>query len=153
MRGETFETKWFAFNAYGHKNIRAKHKTTLEITKDNYVTYRGDCIIAISSEKSAKDFPAWLINNMRSDTSIIIAVFCTKNACDSVIGFGSRNLILSSENKIIFRKSTYIEPSTVMIRANKAALEIDRKLINDIKNGEKVKIMITALREWDDNLE
>ncbi|RLF17024.1 MAG: DUF371 domain-containing protein, partial [Thermoprotei archaeon] len=32
--------------AWGHPNIRALHRSTMEITKEPYVTPRGDCIIA-----------------------------------------------------------------------------------------------------------
>ncbi|HIP58595.1 MAG TPA: DUF371 domain-containing protein, partial [Archaeoglobus profundus] len=31
--------------AWGHPNITAKHRTTLEITKDEELSIRGDCII------------------------------------------------------------------------------------------------------------
>ncbi|MHA1410910.1 MAG: DUF371 domain-containing protein, partial [Candidatus Odinarchaeia archaeon] len=44
------------FKARGHENITATHPTTLEITKDMKLTPRGDCIIAVGSEKALFDF-------------------------------------------------------------------------------------------------
>ncbi|MGB9674949.1 MAG: DUF371 domain-containing protein, partial [Nanopusillaceae archaeon] len=39
----------FVINVKGHKLVKATHKSTLEITKDNFLTERGDCIIGINS--------------------------------------------------------------------------------------------------------
>ena len=38
------------FRAWGHPNIKATHKTTLEFTKENYVSPEGDCIIGINAD-------------------------------------------------------------------------------------------------------
>ena len=43
-------------NALGHKNVLAKHKTTLEITKDDHLTPQGDCIVAVSADRGPKEF-------------------------------------------------------------------------------------------------
>ena len=36
--------------ARGHPNIRATHKTTLEVTKEKELSPRGDCIIGICAD-------------------------------------------------------------------------------------------------------
>jgi hypothetical protein len=41
--------------ANGHENIEATHPTTLEITKERYLSRRGDCIIAVAADKSLTD--------------------------------------------------------------------------------------------------
>ncbi|HIP75502.1 MAG TPA: DUF371 domain-containing protein, partial [Thermococcus paralvinellae] len=38
-------------HCYGHENIKATHKSTLEITKEDFLTPRGDCIICIKADK------------------------------------------------------------------------------------------------------
>ena len=43
MREIAIET----LEAYGHRNIRATHRSTFELTKDDYLTHRGDCIIVL----------------------------------------------------------------------------------------------------------
>ncbi|WP_292319429.1 DUF371 domain-containing protein [Caldisphaera sp.] len=140
-----YTSKWFVFKAYGHENVRATHRSTIEITKDNFLTTRGDCIIGIRSEASTKDFPQWLVEDIKNGSKIFV-VFCTNNYCDSLIGYGDKDLILSHENKIIFRKSNYIEPATALIRSNKAAIDLSRKLIDDIKKSGEFTIMITSLK-------
>ena len=51
----------YKFKAYGHPNITAKHKTTLEFTKDKELSLRGDCIVGVKS-----DFELPLIKNFIS---------------------------------------------------------------------------------------
>ncbi|KUO85763.1 MAG: hypothetical protein AT709_05205 [Caldivirga sp. MG_3] len=41
--------------ARGHVNVMATHRNTLEITRDDYVTKRGDCIVACCADKAALD--------------------------------------------------------------------------------------------------
>ncbi len=136
--------------AKGHPNIKATHKTTLEITKEEYVTPRGDCIIAIKATKAVKDLDPVLKSIIRRNDAIIIVVLETDNLKDVVLAMGSQELLLSSDNKIIIRKSTYIEPATLGIRSNKAARDIDRRLIERLKNPDtvlKIKIIGLLLEE------
>ena len=136
--------------AKGHPNVKATHKTTLEITKEEYVTPRGDCIIAINATKAVKDLDPVLKSIIRRNDAIIIVVLETDNLKDVVLAMGSQELLLSSDNKIIIRKSTYIEPATLGIRSNKAARDIDRRLIERLKNPDtvlKIKIIGLLLEE------
>src|SRR3989339_697243 len=41
-----------SFFIFGHKNIKATHRNTLEFTKDAEVSARGDCILGIRSDFS-----------------------------------------------------------------------------------------------------
>jgi hypothetical protein len=39
----------------GHPNVLATHPRTIEITKDNYLTKEGNCIIGINANKACND--------------------------------------------------------------------------------------------------
>ena len=41
--------------AFGHPNIVANHKTTLEFTKEKHLSPKGDCIVGINANKSIKE--------------------------------------------------------------------------------------------------
>ena len=41
----------------GHKNIRALHKKTIEITKDSDLTPSGDCIIGVNALYGCDEIP------------------------------------------------------------------------------------------------
>ena len=40
------------FFIFGHPNISADHKTTLEFTKDKELTKKGNCIVGVNSDFS-----------------------------------------------------------------------------------------------------
>ena len=40
----------YSFTCYGHENITAKHKTTLEFTKDKDLSLKGDCIVGVNAD-------------------------------------------------------------------------------------------------------
>jgi hypothetical protein len=120
--------------ARGHPNIRARHRTTLEVTKESSLTVRGDCIIGVSADKSPLEFSEEFKNCIRRDDAIIVAIIEASSLRDIILAQGSPHLILTSSTKTILRKSTYIEPSTIAIRANKAAGDLRRDLVEKLKD-------------------
>jgi hypothetical protein len=134
------------FYAYGHELIQATHKTTLEITKDNYLTKRGNCIIAIKSEKSCADLSPELKKIIKKDGSKVIIKISVNNFEEIIEAEGCSKLILTSSNSIVIRKSDYIDERTLAIRANKASADLDRNFVKKLRSvNSKVKIEIKAL--------
>ncbi len=131
--------------AYGHPMIRATHRTTFEITKDPYLTPRGDCIIGINADKSVDDLDPRVKDMIRRDNAIIIIVLRVGQVQDIVLAQGSAKLQLSDQRRIIIRKSTYVEPATLAIRANKAARDINRVLIDMLRKGAELILDIYIL--------
>jgi hypothetical protein len=131
--------------AYGHKNIQATHPSTLEITKENKLTKRGDCIIAVSAEKALADLSAEFKMNLCKENTRITLLIETGEIVDMVNAFGSPKLILAHPTDIVVRKSKYICNRTLAIQADKAAVDLPRKLVEKLKNPEqKVKITLTV---------
>jgi len=126
-----------SFYAYGHELIKATHKSTFEITKENYLTKRGDCIIAINSSMSCDDLPYRVKRLLKTDDSRAVLIIEVDGLREYVFGYGSSKLILSSSKSMVVRKSTFIDDRTLMINANKAAGDISRRLINRVKNRDK----------------
>lgn len=120
--------------AYGHVNVKATHKTTLEITKDDYLTPRGDCIIGIRTNKSASELSDQ-IKTMIKNGSYVYVVLKVNDLYDIVHGYGDSKLLLENQNKIIIRKSNFISDATIMIKADKSAKDINRELISKLKNN------------------
>ncbi|TMI58912.1 DUF371 domain-containing protein, partial [Candidatus Bathyarchaeota archaeon] len=42
-------TARFSFHAFGHPRILSTHPTTIEITRSQNLTIRGDCVIGVKS--------------------------------------------------------------------------------------------------------
>ncbi|GAB6944818.1 DUF371 domain-containing protein [Vulcanisaeta sp. JCM 14467] len=131
--------------AWGHVNVSARHRTTIEITRDDYLTPRGDCIIGIKADKGLSDINPELKEVIRKDGSLVMVIFIVDDYFDYVIGMGSSRLTLSNNNKLIIRRSSYIDDATLMIKANKAAINLDRRLIDRLKKGSPLTVYIVGV--------
>ncbi len=130
----------------GHVNVRARHRTTIEITRDDYLTPRGgDCIIGIKADKGLSGISPELKEIIKKDGSIVIVMFVVDDYLDYVVGMGSSKLTLGNDNKLIIRRSNYIDDATLMIRANKAAIDIDRRLIDRLKKESSLTVYIIGV--------
>ncbi len=127
--------------AYGHKNITAKHKTTLEITKDAEISKRADCIIGVRANKGLADLSEEFKRLARRDDAIIKVVLEVDGIKDVIVGRGSKNLTFEHESDIVIRKSNYICGRTLMIKANKASIDIDERIRKAMQNPEKKLIV------------
>ncbi len=130
--------------AYGHPNVRATHRTTFEITKDTYLTPRGDCIIGIRADKALSDLNYKLKSALKRKDVIVKLKLKVDDIEDEVTAYGDPRLILSSEKDAVVRKSDYICERTLAIKADKAAIDINRKLVKKLKEGKKLILEIAV---------
>jgi len=131
--------------ASGHRNIKATHKSTLEITKEAQLSRKGDCIIAVSADKAIKDLSSEFKKNLRVEKTKMIILIKAGDTVEVVNAFGSPRLILTHPTDIVVRKSNYVCNRTLAIQADKAACHLSRKLVGKLKNPrQKVKITLTV---------
>lgn len=131
--------------AYGHENIQATHRSTFEITKDVRLSNKGDCVVAVSADKSMADLSPEFKKNLRKENARVIILIETKEETEVVNAFGSQRLILTHPTDIVVRKSSYICSRTLVIQADKAACDLSRKLVKKLRNPkQRVKITLTV---------
>jgi hypothetical protein len=131
--------------AYGHKNIKATHKSTLEITKEPQLSKRGDCIIAVSADKALADLNAEFKSCLRRRNAKIIMLIEAGGISELINASGSPQLLLTHPTDIVVRKSNYICSRTLAINADKSAFNLSRTLVEKLKNPmQKVKITLTV---------
>jgi hypothetical protein len=120
----------------------ATNKTTFEITKEAHLTKRGDCIIAVNSDKAAADlrpkFKA-AARNKNAEHTITIEANGEKEVTHA---FGSIQLSLTHSTDLVVRKSDFISNRTLATKADKAAKDFSRNLVKKLQNP-KQKITIT----------
>lgn len=133
----------FKIRTKGHKNVTSHHKSTFEITKDVEIGPTADCIIGTDMDKSMLDFPQEFKDMIANSNTKISVVLDTENGHDEINGYGHEDLTLTHPTDIVCRTSDYTCSRTLMIRADKAARDLDDKLIEDLKNG---KIMDVAIK-------
>lgn len=132
----------YVFYAKGHPNVSSRHKSTFEITMDKEIGKAADCIIGVVSSISMRDFPRELKKAIKKENVMIKLVLKTENAEDEIIGRGHPDLTLDHPTDIVCRKSDYICDRTLMIKADKAACDLKRELIEDLKRGSILKVEI-----------
>jgi len=132
-------------HAYGDELIRSSHKTTLEITRDETLTERGDCIIAVNADKGAADLSnSFKEYARRSDAEITITIQVGDEK-ETVKARGDPKLSFTYPNDIVVRRSTYVCGRTVAVKADKAASDLSRRLVERLRNlRQKVRITLTV---------
>lgn len=131
--------------AWGHKNILATHKTTLEVTKEKNLSKKGDCIIAVSANKALADLNPHFKKILRKEKAKIIMLIQAGEITEIVKASGSQKLILTHPTDIVVRKSNFVCSRTLAIGADKAACDLSRKLVEKLRNPkQEVKITITV---------
>ncbi len=133
--------------AEGHENIKATHRTTLEITRENYLTPRGTCIIAIKASKAARDLTPKTKQLLKLRRYRVYLVLCVRERIDIIEARTSPRLTLTSPSSIVIRKSDYIDSRTIAINANKAAKDIDREIVEDLARGAKLIAYLVVSKE------
>ena len=134
----------FKIRTKGHKNVSSLHKSTFEITKDPEIGPTADCIIGTSADKSMLNFSQEFKDEIANSNTKITVVLDTENGHDEITGFGHEDLTLTHPTDIVCRTSDYTCSRTLMIGADKAAKDLDKNLIDDLKNGEIMEVTIKS---------
>ena len=132
----------YSFIVKGHSNVTSMHKSTFEVTMDKEMGLRADCIIGVSSPCKLVDLPGELLDAIRCEDTCIRVKLETVNAVDEIKGYGHSALTLDHPTDMVCRKSDFICGRTLMIRADKAAVDLNRLLVEDLKKGENLKVTI-----------
>ncbi|MEJ2241755.1 MAG: DUF371 domain-containing protein [Candidatus Bathyarchaeota archaeon] len=130
------------FFACGHQNIQGTHKTTIEFTKEKNLSRQGDCILGINSTKGAIDLPSEFKEALRKVGAKIKITIEVGTLEEIINAKGNPDLQFTHPTDLVIRKSNYLCNRTLAIEADKAAINISRKLIEKLKNP-KQRIKIT----------
>jgi len=133
------------FSARGHPNITATHRTTLEFTKESTLTRKGNCIVAVDAAKGLKDLSEAFRRACQDDNARILVEIDSPGIVMKIAGRGSHLLTLSHPEEIVIRKSTYATDRTLMIGADAAARDVDRRLIHKLRSpSTRILIHLTV---------
>lgn len=123
------------FFCHGHINTLATHRNTFEFTKDKELSKRGDCIIGVNA-----DFGHIDISKM-DHVKIELEVHNIKEVIHAII-----NKDFIGDHEIVGRRSDFSSERTLFINCDKAAIDIDRKLVELMKDP-KTKMKVTVHEE------
>jgi len=136
----------YSFTCYGHENITAKHKTTLEFTKDKELGLEGDCIVGVKADFSLLQLKKF-IKSIKNNNKITITIQTMtnnneKNNNKIIEKINAEiNKSFNSDKDMVIRKSDFIDERTLAIKADKAAFELNKDLIKSIsKSRQKITV-------------
>jgi hypothetical protein len=125
---------------YGHPNIQSLHAKAIEITKEEYLTPRGDCIIGVRADKACAGLDEALKHRLRSNTAIVKIEVIVGTESFVITGVGDQRLNLLSPNDIVIRKTNFVCPRTMSVRCDKSSLEVPRKMIKMLQDRDRKAI-------------
>ena len=121
---------------YGHPNVQSLHARTIEITKDEHLTLRGDCIIGVEANKACADLDEAFKRRLKSNSAIVRIELMVGTESFLITGMGDQRLNLLSPHDIVIRKTNFVCPRTVSVRCDKASLELPRKMVKMLQDRD-----------------
>jgi hypothetical protein len=130
--------------AFGHENVLATHPTTLMITKDRELSKQGDCIIAVGANKAVSDLNLEFKQKLQEYNTKIDILIEADGLIEQITAQGSAKLDLSNNTDMVIRKSDFTSDRTLAIKADKAAANLPKKLIEKLRNpNQHIKITLS----------
>ena len=118
---------------------------TFEITRDCDLSKRGDCVIGVGASKGARDLALEFRKACSQANARIVMRLEALGLVEIIHGLGSDHLSFAHPTQMVGRKSTFTSDRTIMVRADKAACDLDRRLIEALKSPRtKLNVMMTA---------
>lgn len=129
---------------YGHENVRAEHRSTFEITKEENLTKAGTCIIGINADKGAADLEENFKKILSDDRSILNTTLIIENINFSILSCGSSKMAFTHSTDLVWRRSNFVCSRTIGIYSDFSAVSIPRNIIDLLKTGAKMTVVMEA---------
>jgi hypothetical protein len=121
---------------YGHPNVQSLHAKTVEITKDEHLTLRGDCIIGVRANKACADLDETLKRKLRLNDSVVKIEIMVGSESFVINGKGDRRLSLENPHDIVIRKTNFVCPRTMSVKCDRASSDMPRKLVKMLQDKD-----------------
>lgn len=67
------------------------------------------------------------------------------DVAEEIRGFGHPDLELSDPDEMVFRKSEFISPRTVFVRADRSASDLPREFVEMLRNRSEVHVTLGSV--------
>jgi uncharacterized protein len=121
---------------YGHPNVQSLHTKTVEITKDEHLTLRGDCIIGVRANKACSDLDEALKHRLMQTGSVVKIEIMVGSESFAITGAGDERLTLKNPHDIVIRKTNFVCPRTMSVKCDSASSDIPRKIVKLLQDKE-----------------
>lgn len=121
---------------HGHPNVQSLHGKTVEITKDEHLTLRGDCIIGVRASKACADLDEALQRRLMQAGSVVKIEIMVGSESFAIMGAGDERLTLKNPHDIVIRKTNFVCPRTMSIKCDSASSDVPRNLVKLLQDKE-----------------
>lgn len=122
---------------YGHPNVRSLHSKSIEITKDGYLTPKGDCIIGIKANKACTDLEESIRRGLKSSSAIVKIEVIVGDKSFIIKGRGDERLTMLNPQDIVIRRTNFVCPRTMSVLCDKASSDMPRELVRLLQHHEQ----------------
>lgn len=122
---------------YGHPNVRSLHSKSIEITKDGYLTPKGDCIIGIKANKACTDLEESIRRGLKSSLAIVKIEVIVDDESFIIKGRGDERLTMLNPHDIVIRRTNFVCPRTMSVLCDKASSDMPRELVRLLQHQEQ----------------
>lgn len=130
------------FTCHGHENIRALHVKTLEFTKDESVTERGDCIVGCRAT-----FDRLSLKQFSKKIRVICSVVGEDGKTIESIFKCRVNPDFDDDRECVLRKSFHRSRRTFGVGLNRGANRMDRAIVERMQDPEAT-MTVTIKSGW-----
>jgi uncharacterized protein len=131
----------------GHPNVLGTHRNTIEITREEHISKRADCIIGVSATKACADLSPELKAHIRSGGLLRFEI-SAEGMSYNFGGSGSSELELTDTRELVLRRSNFASARTAAVYCEAAAIDIPRPLVAIMQNQTCVgSFRIVAVKE------
>jgi uncharacterized protein len=131
----------------GHPLIRGTHPRTFEVTTEDHLTRKGDCIIGIQADKGARDLSPDFRRILADDRAVLLTRLTAGGFSAEVYGRGSSRMTLTHPTDLVWRRSSFVCERTVAIHCDHTAATLPGELIRALREGSELEVEMVAVVE------
>lgn len=120
----------------GHPMVRSLHPTTIEVTTDEELTVRGDCIIGVRATKGCAQLSRNVKEGLRTPGAKVKVRISVGGESFVVRALADPRLELSNPHDIVVRKSFFVSDRTLALGADRSARDLPRSMVQALKDPE-----------------
>lgn len=118
---------------YGHPNVQSFHTRTVEITKEEHLSLRGDCIIGVKAERACADISGPVRKGLMQNLPVKLEIIVGSDVY-AISGSGDERLTLKDAHDIVIRKTDFVCPRTLSVRCDRASSDIPRGMVERLQD-------------------
>ncbi|NTV22775.1 MAG: DUF371 domain-containing protein [Nanoarchaeota archaeon] len=127
------------FTVTGHPNVLCTHKNTIEFTKDQELSKKGDCIFGVGATFQSKE-----LRLLSSEPGQLRLTLVLGDLKDEFTFLPNQNF--TDEHELVIRRSEHDTSRTFGFRATKTAKDINRQLVEKMKDSSaKATVIIERI--------